>query len=124
MIWSGRVLSLLVVLAMGLDGVAKLTRAPQVLLAMARIGYPAELTITLAVLVLACTALYAIPRTCVLGAVLLTAFLGGATAAKVRMEDATFLISVAIGLMVWIGILLRDERLRSLLPLRKKLRDC
>ena len=120
MIWTGRVLSMLVVLAMGLDGLAKLTRAPQVLEAMTRIGYPADLTVTLAILVLACTALYAIQRTCVLGAILLTAFLGGATAAKVRTEDPTFLISIVIGFLVWIGIFLRDERLRSLLPLRKK----
>ena len=75
----------------------------------------------LGVLVLLCTALYAIPRTSVLGAILLTAFLGGATAAKVRLGDLTSLNSVVIGVLAWGGLYLRDERIRALLPLVARL---
>ena len=115
---TGRIISGIVVALMSLDGVTKLTKAPQVLQAMALIGYPAELTIPLGLLVLACTLVYAVPRTSVLGAILLTGFLGGATAAKTRLEDPTLFISLALGVMAWIGLYLRDERLHALIPLR------
>src|SRR5258708_390457 len=112
--WAGRILSALVVLFMLLDGITKVMRDPHVLQAQAQIGWPDDLAQILGMLVLVCTVLYAIPRTSILGAILLTGWLGGATAAKVRVEDATFLISVAFGVLVWAGLFLRDARLRAL----------
>jgi hypothetical protein len=101
-----------------LDGVTKLLKVPQVEQATAELGFPEGQIRGLGVLILVCTVLYVIPRTSVLGAILLTAFLGGATAAKVRIEDPTLLFSVVMGVLVWAGLFLRDERLRALLPLR------
>jgi DoxX-like family len=117
MLSAGRVLTGLVVLFMAFDGVTKVTRAPQVLKAMVELGFPDDLTRVLGVLVLACTVVYVIPRTSVLGAILLTAWLGGATAAKVRLEDHTMFFSVVIGVMVWGGLFFRDKRLRTLILL-------
>ena len=113
----GWLLSALVVLMMLLDGAVKLTMAPQVVAAITEIGFPISLTRPLGLLILACVTLYAIPRTSVLGAILLTGFLGGATAAKTRLEDPFLFLPVAIGIMAWLGLYLRDERLRALLPL-------
>ena len=67
-------------------------------------------------LVLVCTAVYVIPRTSILGAILLTGFLGGATAAKVRIEDASLFFSVVMGVLAWAGLYLRNDRLRALVP--------
>jgi DoxX-like family len=117
-LWAGRILSGLVVLSMLLDGVTKLLKVPQVERATAELGFPEGQIRGLGALILVCTVLYVAPRTSVLGAILLTAFLGGATAAKVRLEDPTLLFSVVMGVMVWAGLFLRDERLRALVPLR------
>ncbi|MGH7296846.1 MAG: DoxX family protein [Polyangiaceae bacterium] len=117
---AGRGISVLVTLFMTFDGVAKVLVEPHVVKAQAELGFPAELAVPLGLVVLACTALYAFPRTAMLGAVLLTAWLGGATAAKVRLEDASLLFSVVMGVLVWAGLYLRDERLRALLPLRRR----
>src|SRR5882762_4334164 len=87
MLWAGSIVSGVVILFMLFDGIAKLLKVAPVMLAMTELGYPAELTRTLGVLGLACTILYAVPRTSILGAILLTAFLGGATAAKARLKD-------------------------------------
>jgi hypothetical protein len=114
-VWIGRALSGLFVLFMLLDGVMKIAVAPPVLKAMAELGWPPGQTVGLGLLVLACTAVYAIPRTAVLGAILLTGFLGGATAAKVRIEEASLFFSVGMGIVAWAGLYLRDERLRALL---------
>lgn len=114
-VWSGRILSALVVLFMLLDATTKLMRDPHVLKAQFEIGWPAGQAQLLGVVVLICTILYAVPRTAVLGAILLTGWLGGATAAKVRLEDATALFSVAFGVIVWGGLYLRDPQLRTLI---------
>jgi hypothetical protein len=118
MLWAGSIVSGAVILFMLFDGVAKLMKVAPVMVAQAELGYPDDLTRLLGVLGLACTILYAIPRTSILGAILLTAFLGGATAAKARLKDAGFLFSVGVGVLVWAGLLLRDEHLWSLIPLR------
>jgi hypothetical protein len=81
-------------------------------------GYPEGALLRIGVLELACVALYAIPQTSVLGAVLLTGYLGGAVATHVRVGDP-FMIPVALGVLLWAGLYLRDVRLRALLPLRK-----
>jgi hypothetical protein len=118
-VWAGRAVSALVVLFMVFDGVAKLAHESHVLQASAQLGWPESQTTGLGLLVLACTTVYAVPRTSVLGAILLTGFLGGATAAKVRIEDASLFFSVAMGVLTWVGLWLRDAGLRALLPLRR-----
>ncbi|HKB91978.1 MAG TPA: DoxX family protein [Opitutaceae bacterium] len=120
MLWTGRVVSCLVALSMLLDGIMKLVKDPHVLQAMAKLEWPDALTRGLGILVLTCTILYAIPRTSIFGAILLTAWLGGATAAKTRLEDPTLFISVAMGVLVWGGLFLRDARVRALIPIRLK----
>ena len=88
----------------------------------AEIGYPVAAIRPLGIVSLICTLLYAVPRTSVLGAILLTGYLGGAIASKVRIEDPLFssvLFGVYFGLLIWGGLYLRDERLRALIPLRQ-----
>jgi DoxX-like family len=118
-VWIGRCLSGIVVLFMLFDGVTKVAVDPHVVSAMTELGWPLGQTVSLGILVLACTAIYAIPRTSVLGAILLTAFLGGATAAKVRIEEASMWFSVAIGVLAWTGLYLRNARLRALVPVER-----
>ena len=86
--------------------------------ATVRLGYPARLLLGIGIAELTCAVLFAIPRTSILGAILLTGYLGGATATQVRLEDPWFFFPIVIGVLVWLGLYLRDERLRTLLPLR------
>ena len=117
-LWAGRIISLLPVLMFIFSGVMKLLKPAPVLVEFERLGYPAKLTIVIGIIELACTVLYIIPRTTILGAILLTAYMGGATATHVRIGDL-FLIPVVLGIMVWLGLYLRDARLRPLMPLTK-----
>jgi uncharacterized membrane protein YphA (DoxX/SURF4 family) len=122
--WTGRVLSGLVILFLALDGAMKLVPIAPVTETMAQLGYPesASLARGLGVLTLVCTALYAFPRTSALGAILLTGYLGGAIATHLRVGSPLFshiLFGAYLGLMVWGGLYLRDERLRTLIPLRR-----
>ena len=122
-LWTGRILSGLVVLFLLVDAGFKLIKplpAPAVQ-AFGQLGYPVGLAAGIGILLLACVALYAVPRTSVLGAILLTGYLGGAVASHVRVGDPWFshaLFPVYIGLLVWGGLYLRDERVRALIPLR------
>lgn len=116
-------LSGLFVLFMVFDGVIKLPPLDIVLQTMTEIGYPASPAMArgLGILALVCTALYVYPRTAVLGAVLLTGYLGGAIATHLRLGSPIFshlLFGVYLGLIMWGGLYLRDERLRALFPLR------
>jgi hypothetical protein len=81
-------------------------------------GYPEHSAIPIVITEILCTLLYAIPRTATLGAILLTAYLGGAVATHVR-ADEPFFFPIIFGVLVWLGLLLREPRLRTLLPLRK-----
>jgi hypothetical protein len=116
-LWAGRVLSALVVLFLLFDGIIKVMKVAPVLQAFARLGYPENLAIGIGILLILCTVVYAIPRTAVLGAILLTAYLGGATATHVRAGEP-FYFPVLFGVLVWTGLFLREDRLRALLPLR------
>jgi hypothetical protein len=121
-IWVGWIFSGLTVLFMLFDGISKLAMEHHVVEATTQIGYPQEVIRPLGIILLVCTVLYAIPRTAVFGAILLTGYLGGAVASKVRMEDPIFssiLFGVYFGILAWVGLYLRDERLRSLIPLRR-----
>jgi hypothetical protein len=120
-IWIGRTLSVFVVLFMVFDAATKLIKTPQDLEATARLGYPERLIVPIAIIALVCTTLYSIPRTSILGAILLTAYLGGAVASQVRAGSPFFseaLFPVYVGLLVWLGLYLRDDRLRVLVPLQ------
>jgi hypothetical protein len=110
------------ILFMLFDGVSKIALESHVVEATTRIGYPIDVIRPLGVISLACTLLYAIPRTSILGAILLTGYLGGAVASKVRIEDPMFssvLFGVYFGLLVWGGLFLRHKRLRALIPIKR-----
>jgi hypothetical protein len=116
--WAGRIMSGLPVLLLLFSGVMKLMKSAPVVQSMAHFGYPESLLLSIGILELACTVVYVIPRTSVLGAILMTGYLGGATATHVRVGDPLFFIPVIVGVLVWGGLFLRDARLRALIPLR------
>lgn len=118
-IWTGRVVSGLVVLFLIADAVPKIMRVSSVVKATAQAGYPESLVAPIGITLLICTIIYVIPRTSVLGAILLTGYLGGATATMVRIQNHWFLFPVSFGILAWAGVYLRDERVRALIPLRK-----
>lgn len=115
--WAGRIASALPVLMLLFSGGMKLVKPPLVVEEFARLGYAESLALGIGILELVCTVVYAIPRTSVLGAILLTGYLGGATATHVRIGDP-FFAPIVVGLLVWGGLFLRDDRLRALVPLR------
>jgi DoxX-like family len=122
MIWIGWIMSGIVVLFLLFDGITKLMMIAPVVDATIGIGFPVDVIRPLGIVCLACAILYAIPRTSILGAILLTGFLGGAVASKVRLEDPLFsqvLFGVYVGILAWGGLYLRDDRLRSLIPFRR-----
>lgn len=119
--WVGFTMSGIVILFMIFDATMKYLQLPIVLSTTQQIGWPTSSVIPLAIILTVCTALYAFPRTSVLGAVLLTAYLGGAVATHIRIGSPLFshvLFGVYLGLFLWGGLYLRDARLRALLPLR------
>jgi DoxX-like protein len=117
---TGRVLSTLATLFLLFDAFGKIVQPAPVLQASARIGFPSHLLFGVGVLLLICTVAYAIPRTAVLGAVLLTGFLGGAAECQLAAASPTFeaLFPVLFGILVWAGIYLREPRISQLFPLR------
>jgi hypothetical protein len=117
-LWAGRVFSALIFLFMLFDGGIKVLRLAPAVEGTTKLGYPASLVVPIGLVALVCTLLYAIPRTSILGAILLTGYLGGATATQVRLQDPWFFFPVAIGVLVWVGPFLADERLRALVPWR------
>ena len=120
MLWAGRVLSLWPAFVIVLSATWKLSRNASYVAEFARIGWPESALTGLALLQLSCLALYLLPPTAVLGAVLLTGYLGGAIAAYVRIgEPYPVLVPLSTSLIAWAGIFLRDERLRALLPVRR-----
>jgi uncharacterized membrane protein YphA (DoxX/SURF4 family) len=117
--WIGWVLSILPVLMLVMSGVMKVLQPPQAVEGFAHLGWPVKIAIVLAVLELGSTLLYLIPQTAVLGAILLTGYLGGAIATHVRIgEHTSTVIPVLMGIFIWLGLYFRDPRLRSLVPLR------
>ena len=120
-VWVGRVLSGLVVLFLVPDGIIKFIKPAPVVETSAHLGLPLSLASTLGILLLVCTAIYVFPRTSVLGAILLTGYLGGAVATHLRVGDPLFshiLFPTYLGVLLWLGLYLRDDRLRALIPLR------
>ena len=117
MLWSSYILSALPVLMLVMSAVMKIMQPPDVVKGFASLGWPVNLAIALAVVELGCTILYVIPQTAVLGAILLTGYLGGATATHVRIGEP-FYAPIILGVVVWLGLFLRDARLRALIPFR------
>lgn len=118
LLWTGYVMSALPALLLIFSGMMKLVKPSSVIEGFVRLGYDDSLALGIGVVELLCTIVYLIPRTSVLGAILLTGYLGGATATHVRVGEP-FYASVVLGVLVWGGLFLRDERLRLLLPLRQ-----
>lgn len=121
-LWTGRVISTICILFLIFDGVTKVGQESHVMQALAQGGYQPDVAVPLGITLLLCTLLYAIPATSILGAVLLTGWLGGAVDSMVRMAAPghPFLFPVFFGGLVWLGLYLRDERLRQFLPFLKK----
>lgn len=121
-LWAGRAMSGIVILFLAMDITMKLANLPVVREAGLQLGWPAQTARMLGVILLACTVLYAWPRTAVLGAILLTGYLGGAVAAHLRVDDPLFthvLFGVYLGILAWGGLWLRDPAVRALVPLRQ-----
>ena len=118
---TGRVLSTLAVLFLIFDSVGKLLEVPPVVAGSAALGYPASTVFPIGVILLLCVVTYVVPSTSVLGAVLLTGYLGGAVATHVRAENPLFshaLFPIYVALFIWGGLFLREDRLRALFPWR------
>ena len=120
-IWCGRSLTTLVILFCAFDGTTKVLKDPHVLSASADLGYSVGSIVLIGALLLASTALYAIPRTAILGAILLTGYLGGAVASNIRVGHPVFecIFPVMVGMLAWGGIFVREPRLGELIPFRK-----
>jgi hypothetical protein len=121
-LWAGRVLSGLAVLFMLFDTVIHAMKPPAVVQGFAQLGFPLSIAIPLSTFEFIGIVLYVIPRTSAFGAILLTGYLGGAVAAQLRIGAPLFstaLAPVYIALFLWVGLYLRDERVRAVVPLRR-----
>jgi DoxX-like protein len=120
-LWTGRVMSALPVLMILFGSVVKLMRLPSVVEAFTRIGMPERLILPVGTIELLCCVIYVIPQTAVLGAILMTGLLGGATITGLRIGDPSYPLPVILGMLAWGGLFMRDPRLRELIPMRKKI---
>jgi DoxX-like family len=117
-VWIGRVLSVLPCLLLIFSGVMKLMASPQVVKGFAHLGIPASMMMPLGILELSCVVIYLIPQTSIIGAILLTGFIGGAICTHWRMGEP-FYAHIALGIVFWLGLYLREDRLKALIPLRR-----
>jgi hypothetical protein len=120
-LWAGGIITGLVVLFLAFDGVTKIIKVAPVIEASEKLGVPQHTLLGIGIVLLACTAIYAIPQTAILGAILLTGYLGGATAIHVRAGSGAFPIafSIAFGVLAWVGLILREPRLLWTILLRQ-----
>jgi DoxX-like protein len=116
--WVGRVITGLVSLNFLLSAFLKLKDGPEVMKGIAHLGIPESMILPLSILELTCVVVYLIPATSVLGAILLTGYIGGAMCTHWRVGDPFFL-HIVLGILVWLGLYLRENRLKELIPLRK-----
>lgn len=118
MTWAGRILTALIAVMLTFSAVMKFQRPPELTEQFVnKLGYPEDLLLTIGILEISCLVVYLIPPTAVLGAVLLTGYLGGAVATHVRIHD-NFWSPVIGGVLVWLALWLREPRVRALLPFR------
>jgi hypothetical protein len=119
MLWTGRIITVLIALFLLFDSSIKLVKTPAAVQGTVQLGYPESKLVPIGLVLLASLAFYLLPRTSILGAILLTGYLGGATASMVRVSSPWVLFPVLVGALVWGGLYFRDEQLRSLIPLRR-----
>ena len=125
MVWAGRILSWLAAAFLLLDGIMKLVQPPAVVQGTTALGYAQHHLAPIGIILLTSTVLYLVPNTTILGAILLTGYLGGAVASNLRVDNPLLLYTlfpVYFGIVLWLGIYLRNERLRALVPLVSKSR--
>ncbi len=115
--WGGRAISGLLALLFTMSAAMKLLGGPEMTEGFAHMGLPASLRIPLGILELGCVVIYAVPATAVVGAILLTGYLGGAIVTHLRIGEPV-VFQITLGLLVWLGLYLRESRLKSLIPLR------
>jgi hypothetical protein len=115
----GRIVSGVVALFLLVDGGARLAGFGPYVEGMTKFGYPAGLAPWVGATLLLCTILYLVPRTAMLGAILVTGYLGGAAATQLRVGDPWFLFPVVLGMLAWAGLWLRDAGLRAMIPVRR-----
>ncbi|HXP82860.1 MAG TPA: DoxX family protein [Verrucomicrobiae bacterium] len=121
-LWTGRIFSGLVTAFLLFDAVIHLMKPAPVVEGFAKLGFPIRLAVPLGIIELVCILLYVLPRTSILGAILLTGYLGGAIAIQLPTGNSLFgevLFPVYVGVIVWGGLYLRDDRLRALVPWRR-----
>ena len=121
-IWAGRIISALAVIFLAFDTIIKVLNLPPAVEATTQLGYPASQVVGIGLLELACLVIYLIPRTSVLGAILLTGYMGGAIATHLRIGSPLFthvLFGFYLGVLIWGGLWLRDERVHGLIPFRR-----
>ena len=117
-VWAGRVISILTSLLFVMSSVMKIMRPPEVMKGMAHLGLPESMVLPLAILEITCIVIYLIPPTSVLGAILMTGYIGGAICTHWRVGDP-FYLHIAIGVLIWLGLYLREDRLKPLIPIRR-----
>ena len=118
-LWIGRVLSALPVLMLLMSAVMKFVKPPAAVEGFKHLGWPEHFAIYLGIIELACTIIYAIPATSILGAILLTGYLGGAVATHFRIGETQAVSAFVLGIVIWLGLFLREPRLRLLIPFRR-----
>ena len=117
-VWVGRVISVLASLVFLFSAFLKLKGGPELAQGIAHLGLPESMVMPLAIVEISCTVIYLIPATSVLGAILLAGYVGGAICTHWRVGDP-FFVQIVLGLLVWLGIYLREPRLKALIPLRR-----
>ncbi len=118
-VWVGRVISVLASLVFLMSAFMKLKGGPELTQGMEHLGLPASMVMPLAVLEISCVVVYLIPTTSVLGAILLAGYVGGTICTHWRVGDP-FFVQIVLGIFVWLGVYLREDRLRALIPLRRR----
>lgn len=117
-LWIGRVLSALPVLLLTMSGMVKLLQPDFLVQGFNHLGYDPSLSLYIGIVELLCVLVYLIPPTAVLGAILITGYMGGAIATHVRLGEP-FIVQIVVGVLVWLGLFLREPRLWVLLPIRR-----
>ena len=117
-VWVGRVISILASLMFAMSSFMKFKGGAEVTQWMAHLGLPESLMMPLAILEISCVVVYLIPATSVLGAILLTGYMGGAICTHLRVGDP-FVVQIALGIVIWLGLYLRENRLKEIIPLRR-----
>lgn len=118
MTWIGRIVSVAACLPFLMSAFMKLSTNPQVIEGMSHLGIPETLILPLGILEAICIFLYLIPMTSVLGAILFTGYLGGAIVSHLRMGEPV-LVQIGLGIIIWLGLFIQDQRIRHLIPIRK-----